>query len=588
MAKKKVSELPVVTELLGGEMVPVVQGGASKRALAGAHLATIDPLTGKVRADQIPADPGSTQLRDDLSSVAAGKGAALVAYQNVSGTEFGGATTAQDALESVRDDYVRQADAQAVIETTTIAPGDFVIIELAGGGFRKVQAQIVTRGAPALRSFGGTSDTLALTDLDGAVLSTGSAANTVNIPTDAAVAFQVNATVEVVQKGSGVTKVQAPGTVTLNGALGGFKNVPDRYGSLQLRKIGSNEWTAVEKAAGVAVTDTTPPTLISSSPADNATNVVVGVTIVITFSEDIAFGTGNILLRQNNGGWATLYTFDVATEQGTTAGKVNAVGNQLFIYPDATLANSREFAVQIAGTCITDLAGNAFAGIANDTTLSFTTVAAAPTGPTVVAQGGAAIAAGSLTQSVALSGLAQNDKIIIFSACDGTGMAAPSGYSAFYDATSVNNPSRYIYHKTVGAVPDTSIAVPQVFSRRQAFGYVVLRGANLSTFDGQASILAGSVATGASGSPDAPAYAQGNAQVLRFIVGFLDDDETTMTAPAGWTQAVMVTTNGANAGEGASLIVAYQAAGGLAGDSVNPGAFTGADDEWVACHFGQH
>lgn len=121
--------------------------------------------------------------------------------------------------------------------------------------------------------------------------------------------------------------------------------------------------------------DTTAPTISSSSPADNDTEVAIATNITITFSETVQFGTGNIVLRHNNGGWADLETFDVATEQGTSPGQVSISGATLTIRPTSALVYSREYAIRIAGTAITDTSSNlnAFAGVADDTTLSFTT-----------------------------------------------------------------------------------------------------------------------------------------------------------------------------------------------------------------------
>ena len=45
-----------------------------------------------------------------------------------------------------------------------------------------------------------------------------------------------------------------------------------------------------------AAADTTPPTLESSVPANNATDVEAGTTITLTFSEEVKAGTGNITI----------------------------------------------------------------------------------------------------------------------------------------------------------------------------------------------------------------------------------------------------------------------------------------------------
>ena len=130
----------------------------------------------------------------------------------------------------------------------------------------------------------------------------------------------------------------------------------------------------VEIITGVVV-DSTIPTLSSSSPVDNATDFSTTANPTLTFSENVAFGTGNITLRENNGGWADLEAFDVATEVGTSAGQVNIVGAVLTVYPTADLVAGREYAIRIDATAIDDTHANSYAGIADDTTLSFTAVA---------------------------------------------------------------------------------------------------------------------------------------------------------------------------------------------------------------------
>lgn len=119
--------------------------------------------------------------------------------------------------------------------------------------------------------------------------------------------------------------------------------------------------------------DTVAPTIVSTSPADNATGVAVDAVITITFSEAVVFGSGAITLRS---GGADVETFNVQTDVGTGAGQVSISGSVLTIRPSANLTAGTAYAIRIASTAITDLASNAFAGIADDTTLNFTTAAA--------------------------------------------------------------------------------------------------------------------------------------------------------------------------------------------------------------------
>ncbi len=59
--------------------------------------------------------------------------------------------------------------------------------------------------------------------------------------------------------------------------------------------------------------DTTAPTVSTFSPTDGATGVAVGSNIVVTFSETIARGTGNIELRAGSALGTIVETFNAAT-----------------------------------------------------------------------------------------------------------------------------------------------------------------------------------------------------------------------------------------------------------------------------------
>src|SRR5690606_8244683 len=82
-------------------------------------------------------------------------------------------------------------------------------------------------------------------------------------------------------------------------------------------------------------------------------------------------------------GWADLETFDVTTDVGSSAGQVEISGDTLTIHPTSALTGSREHAIRVASTAIKDFAGNFFAGIADDTTVSFTTSGGDVTAPTL-------------------------------------------------------------------------------------------------------------------------------------------------------------------------------------------------------------
>lgn len=88
----------------------------------------------------------------------------------------------------------------------------------------------------------GTSYTLVLGDASKAITMTNAAANTLNIPTNASVAFPVGTVLAVYQGGAGVTTIDAASGVTLNGVSGGAGAVSAQYSGCSLLKIATDTW----------------------------------------------------------------------------------------------------------------------------------------------------------------------------------------------------------------------------------------------------------------------------------------------------------------------------------------------------------
>jgi len=111
--------------------------------------------------------------------------------------------------------------------------------------------------------------------------------------------------------------------------------------------------------------DETAPTVDSLSPANGVSGVLPGGNLVVTFDENVAIGSGNI----------TIKNLDTPSETAIPVGdaQVSVSGAVLTINPSSNLDPDSNYAVQIATTAITDLSGNPFAGISNDTTWNFIT-----------------------------------------------------------------------------------------------------------------------------------------------------------------------------------------------------------------------
>ncbi|MGD7652581.1 MAG: Ig-like domain-containing protein [Verrucomicrobiales bacterium] len=126
--------------------------------------------------------------------------------------------------------------------------------------------------------------------------------------------------------------------------------------------------------------DSTPPTLSSTNPADDATNVPASGSLVASFSELIALGTsGNVTIKNLTNPSDTVISLPGTDPDGT----LSVAGLELTITPTVPLTPGDEYAIQIDAAVVEDLAGNPYAGIlAPDTTTWTFTIDGTP--PTLV------------------------------------------------------------------------------------------------------------------------------------------------------------------------------------------------------------
>jgi VCBS repeat-containing protein len=116
-----------------------------------------------------------------------------------------------------------------------------------------------------------------------------------------------------------------------------------------------------------------PPSIASTTPADNGTGVGVGANITLTFDESVSKGSGNIYIYRGDG--VLIETISVGSAQ------VTGSGTTWTIDPSVTLAGVTNYYVMIDGGTWVDADGSIFAGIDDAITLNFTT-AASNTAPT--------------------------------------------------------------------------------------------------------------------------------------------------------------------------------------------------------------
>ncbi|MES2148329.1 MAG: DUF4214 domain-containing protein [Pseudomonadota bacterium] len=229
--------------------------------------------------------------------------------------------------------------------------------------------------------------TVSITDSTAPVAPTVGAVNSVTgiAPTTASVTAEANSTVALYKwidanTDSIVTagELSTLGTATATGGTANFSGLTLAHHDKLVATatdVATNT-SAYSAATIVSITDTTAPTLASSSPADGNATFAIASNLTLTFSEAVAFGTGNIVLKASSGD-TVVESFNVATGVGSAGGTATVSGTTVTINPFASLSSSTDYNVRVDATAVVDTASNAFAGIANATTLNFTTAAPA-------------------------------------------------------------------------------------------------------------------------------------------------------------------------------------------------------------------
>ncbi|HAN74500.1 MAG TPA: hypothetical protein DCQ63_09615, partial [Planktothrix sp. UBA8402] len=177
---------------------------------------------------------------------------------------------------------------------------------------------------------------------------------------------------------TGVDDPNVDGNQTYNIVTGASSSSDAKY-----KGINPNDITVTNTDNDVLPVDTTPPSVISLTPTDDATAVAVGDNLIIKFSEAIKIGSGNIVIKKlsDNSIVETLNVNSPKVSIGTN--KKDKVASLLILNPTADLALSTDYYVEIAPTAIQDKAGNPYTGISGNTTWNFKTVDIPPTKPAV-------------------------------------------------------------------------------------------------------------------------------------------------------------------------------------------------------------
>src|SRR5262245_4903436 len=119
--------------------------------------------------------------------------------------------------------------------------------------------------------------------------------------------------------------------------------------------VGNDEWVGIDdiNVSSSPFADSTPPSLVSTSPADEAANVSTGSDIVLTFDENVQLGAGDIVITNGVGDTRTITVGGAPDPDGT----VSAVGHTVTINPATDLAAGTTYHVTFGSGVIQDTSG---------------------------------------------------------------------------------------------------------------------------------------------------------------------------------------------------------------------------------------
>lgn len=215
---------------------PVTSSGAITVALDAATQTSL----GKADSALQPAAIGSTV--QGYSTVLAGTTAS---YTTAEETKLSGIEALADVTDTTN---VTAAGALMDSEVTNLAavkafdPSDYATA--AQGDLADTAAQPADVETTTISAQTGTTYTLVIGDRGQTVTMDNASANTLTIPTNASVAFDVGSVVVVIQKGAGVTTITGDTGVTVNGTSAGSVAISAQYQGVSLLKVATDTWIA--------------------------------------------------------------------------------------------------------------------------------------------------------------------------------------------------------------------------------------------------------------------------------------------------------------------------------------------------------
>jgi hypothetical protein len=519
----------------------------------------------------------------DSFAMSADLDAATITFTGADPEFFTDIETVDDALALLGEQALRRDEALALEESLTFGASDNVVAVLSDGSFAYVNKQNLGIGVSQGSITAVTSSRdIAPADFGNLLRVTGTSAVTLTFTTasSAGLASGSRSRVSILRDSTANVSIVFAAGNSCNGNTAGTITLGTRYEQADisyLETVASVANYISHEPVPSTVADVTNPSIALLSPVDGATGVPSSAVFVATFDEAIVAGTGDVLYRE---GGVTIETFNIATGAGDNGGTVAVSGNTLTITPGDPLTADAAWSIRIAATCIDDLSGNSYAGIANDTSWNGT-VAAAAGDPTFVDSASIEISNGSGSQTVDLTGLGAQtgDIVTLAGACD-IAISAPAGWTEIADDSIITR--AYVVHKVMGAVPDASVDIPRQSGASRKIALVMFVTRNASATPDAISAWA----SNSSGLADPPTLAQVDADCIRYAVATINSTNTVFTTPpSGWTMLEALATTDSNSANACTLAVARLDAAGSAAASVDPGTFGATTGNWVAMQF---
>ena len=172
---------------------------------------------------------------------------------------------------------------------------------------------------------------------------------------------------------NGLPTITGPFASTLHNGDSGSSAGNAGYAMVPTAGSANYTWTVSapssdNNALAAFVPASAAPVILTTSPADNATDLLVDANFVANFSEPVVMGTGTVTLKRTSDN-STVESFDAASSQ-----RLDFSGQTLTIDPTYDLGSGVGYHALIDSTAIVDTSGgHAFAGISSSTAWNFTT-----------------------------------------------------------------------------------------------------------------------------------------------------------------------------------------------------------------------